>query len=223
MALTDEAIEKIKEMIVSGSLSPGERLPKEDDLARTLGISRNSLREAVRALTLVRILDVRQGDGTYVTSLEPRLLLDAVSFVADFHRDDSVLYLIEVRRMLEPQATALAARRIKRGEVQRLSALVDEVDADSDVETLVANDLEFHRRIADSCGNPVLSALLDSVSVPTARARVWRGLTEDRALERTLDEHHEIVDALARHEPEIAAARAATHIAGLEDWLRKAL
>jgi len=223
VALTDEAIEKIKEMIVSGSLLPGERLPKEDDLARTLGISRNSLREAVRALTLVRILDVRQGDGTYVTSLEPRLLLDAVSFVADFHRDDSVLHLIEVRRMLEPQATALAARRIQRAEVEHLAGLVDEVDASSDVETLVANDLAFHRRIAESCGNPVLSALLDSVSVPTARARVWRGLTEDRALERTLAEHHEIVDAMARHEPEIAAARAAAHIAGLEDWLRRAL
>jgi DNA-binding FadR family transcriptional regulator len=223
MALTDAAIERIKEMIVSGALQPGERLPKEDDLARTLGISRNSLREAVRALTLVRILDVRQGDGTYVTSLEPRLLLDAVSFVADFHRDDSVLYLIEVRRMLEPQATALAARRIKRADVERLVALVDEVDAASDVETLVANDLTFHRRIAEACGNPVLIALLDSVSVPTARARVWRGLTEDRALERTLAEHHEIVDALARHEPEIAAARAAAHISGLEDWLRKAL
>jgi DNA-binding FadR family transcriptional regulator len=223
MALTDEAIEKIKEMIVSGALEPGERLPKEDDLARTLGISRNSLREAVRALTLVRILDVRQGDGTYVTSLEPRLLLDAVSFVADFHRDDSVLYLIEVRRMLEPQATALAARRIKRQEVERLAGLVDQVDGTSDVETLVANDLAFHRRIAETCGNPVLSAMLDSVSVPTARARVWRGLTEDRALERTLAEHHEIVDALARHEPEIAAARAAAHISGLEDWLRKAL
>jgi DNA-binding FadR family transcriptional regulator len=89
MAITDEAIERIKEMIVSGQLRPGDRLPKEADLANRLGLSRNSLREAVRALSLVRVLDVRQGDGTYVTSLRPELLLDAVSFLADFHRDDS--------------------------------------------------------------------------------------------------------------------------------------
>lgn len=68
MAVTDEAIGKIKEMIVSGALRPGDRLPKEADLAAELGLSRNSLREAVKALSLLNILDVRQGDGTYVSS-----------------------------------------------------------------------------------------------------------------------------------------------------------
>src|SRR4029079_15236830 len=97
-----------KEMIVSGELGPGARLPKEADLAERLGLSRNSLREAVRALSLINVLDVRQGDGTYVTSLELHLLLDAMSFVVDFHRDDTVLQFLEVRRILEPAATALA-------------------------------------------------------------------------------------------------------------------
>src|SRR5438067_13663850 len=94
MGLTDSAIEHIKEMIVSGELRPGDRLPKEADLATRLGLSRNSLREAVRALSLVRVLDVRQGDGTYVTSLRPALLLGALALVADFHRDDSPLHLL---------------------------------------------------------------------------------------------------------------------------------
>jgi len=120
MALTDEAIEKIKDMIVAGLVQPGERLPKEDELAAQLGLSRSSLREAVRALALVRILDVRQGDGTYVTSLAPELLLDAVSFVIDFHRDDSVLHFLEVRRMLEPAATAIVARDASETQVHRL-------------------------------------------------------------------------------------------------------
>lgn len=101
MAVTDEAIEKIKGMIVSGALRPGDRLPKESELAAELGLSRNSLREAVRALSLIRILDVRQGDGTYVTSLDPQLLLEALSFVVDFHRDDTVLEFLAVRRILE--------------------------------------------------------------------------------------------------------------------------
>jgi DNA-binding FadR family transcriptional regulator len=87
VAVTDEAIEKIKALIVSGTLRAGDRLPKEADLAAGLGLSRNSLREAVKALSLVNILDVRRGDGTYVTSLEPTLLLEALSFIVDFHRD----------------------------------------------------------------------------------------------------------------------------------------
>src|SRR5262249_8923767 len=81
LAVTDEAIEKIKAMITSGVLRAGDRLPREADLAAELGLSRSSLREAVRALSLVNILDVRRGDGTYVTSLEPQLLLEALSFI----------------------------------------------------------------------------------------------------------------------------------------------
>src|SRR6478752_5222731 len=111
MAVTDEALERIKGMLVSGALAPGDRLPKESELAAELGLSRNSLREAVRALSLIRILDVRQGDGTYVTSLDPQLLLEALSFVVDFHRDDTVLEFFAVSRILEPGARAMAARR----------------------------------------------------------------------------------------------------------------
>ncbi len=111
MAVTDEAIEKIKGMITSGALRAGDRLPREADLAAELGLSRSSLREAVRAQSLVNILDERRGDGTYVTSLEPRLLLEALSFIVDFHRDDTVLEVLRVRRILEPAATAMAAER----------------------------------------------------------------------------------------------------------------
>src|ERR1700761_5609076 len=104
-------------MIVSGRLGPGDRLPREQDLAAELGMSRNMLREAVTALSLINVLDVRRGDGTYVTTLSPELLLDALTFVADFQRDDTVLNFIEVRQMLEPQATALAADQIDANEI----------------------------------------------------------------------------------------------------------
>lgn len=223
MAVTDEAIEKIKEMIVSGVLKPGDRLPKEDLLAVELGLSRSSLREAVRALTLVRVLDVRQGDGTYVTSLDSRLLLDAVSFVVDFHRDDSVLFFLEVRRIIEPAATRMAARRITDEQVQGLRDILAKISPGSSAEELVANDLTFHRTIAQYCENPVLVSLIDSMSIPTTRARVWRGLTQEDAVRRTITEHYGIVDALARRDPEVAAARCAVHIAAVEDWLRQAI
>src|ERR1700704_6899695 len=74
--VTRDAIESIRELIVSGEWGPGTRLPREADLAAQLGLSRNSLREAVRALSLARVLEVRQGDGTYVSSLEPSELLE---------------------------------------------------------------------------------------------------------------------------------------------------
>src|SRR6476620_3128778 len=135
-------------MILSGELAPGSRLPKAADLAERLGLSRNSLREAVRALALINVLDVRQGDGTYVTSLEPRLLLDALSFVVDFHRDDTVLEFFQVRRILEPAATAMAAASMGAAGIEELRAILDALPDDPSVEQLVANDLEFHQSIA---------------------------------------------------------------------------
>src|SRR5947207_15654486 len=164
MELTDEAIERIKEMIVSGELRPGDRLPKEADLATRLGLSRNSLREAVRALSLVRVLDVRQGDGTYVTSLRPELLLDAMAFVIDFHRDDSVLHLLEVRRILEPAATGLAAQRMTDEQLAELGLLVDSNNAATGLDDLIATDLAFHRQIAVGAGHPALTSLIESLS-----------------------------------------------------------
>ncbi|MCX4992068.1 MULTISPECIES: FadR/GntR family transcriptional regulator [unclassified Streptomyces] len=223
MAVTDEAIEKIKGMIVSGALRPGDRLPKESELAAELGLSRNSLREAVRALSLIRILDVRQGDGTYVTSLDPQLLLEALSFVVDFHRDDTVLEFLAVRRILEPAATAMAAALISEGQLDALSSQLDKLGADPSVEELVACDLEFHRGIALASGNSVLCSLLESLSGPTTRARVWRGLTQEDAVGRTLREHRAILSALRDRDAEAARSWATVHIASVEQWLRSTL
>jgi GntR family transcriptional regulator, transcriptional repressor for pyruvate dehydrogenase complex len=223
MAVTDEAIEKIKEMIIKGRLRPGDRLPKEADLAAELGLSRSSLREAVRALSLIHVLDVRQGDGTYVTSLEPARLLEAMSFVVDFHRDDTVLEFLEVRRILEPAATAMAAQRVTDEEVADLRAHLALIGNAPTVEDLVRNDLEFHSRIAACSRNVVLGSLLDSLSGPTTRARVWRGLTQEGALTRTLMEHTAILDALAERDSEGARAWATIHIVSIEQWLRNTL
>jgi DNA-binding FadR family transcriptional regulator len=223
MALTDSAIERIKEMIISGELRPGDRLPKEAELAARLGLSRNSLREAVKALSVIRVLDVRQGDGTYVSSLQPQALLDTVAFVLDFHRDDSVLDILQVRRILEPAATAMAARVMSDKDIADLRRLLESTGADADLDEIIAADLSFHSRIAASSGNPVLASLIESLSAPTLRARVWRGLTQEGAATRTHEQHEAILEALATRQPEVAAAWASVHIAGVEDWLRRTL
>ncbi|WP_436499218.1 FadR/GntR family transcriptional regulator [Actinokineospora sp. HUAS TT18] len=223
MPVTDEAIEKIKGMIVSGELGPGSKLPREADLAERLGLSRSSLREAVKALSLIRVLDVRQGDGTYVTSLQPNLLLDALGFVVDFHQDASVLHFLEVRRILEPAATAMAATEMSDIDIAGLRAVLAELAPDASIEELVANDLEFHRRIATGSGNPVLCSLIDGMSGPTARARIWRGLTQEGAVQRTREQHVAICDAIEARQPEVARAWATVHVAGVELWLRNML
>ncbi|MDH6580427.1 FadR/GntR family transcriptional regulator [Kitasatospora sp. MAP5-34] len=223
MPVTDEAIEKIKAMIVSGELFPGARLPKEADLAERLGLSRNSLREAVKALSLIRVLDVRQGDGTYVTSLEPHLLLNALGFVVDFHQDDTVLEFLEVRRILEPAAAAMAATAMSEEAIAELGQVLDRLPADPSLEELIASDLEFHRRIAAGAGNTVLCSLIEGISGPTARARVWRGITEEGAVTRTTEEHRAIYTAIAARQPEVARSWATVHVAGVEQWLRNAL
>ncbi|MFJ9738741.1 FadR/GntR family transcriptional regulator [Streptomyces sp. NPDC101166] len=223
MAVTDEAIGKIKAMIVSGALRPGDRLPKESELAAELGLSRNSLREAVRALSLIRILDVRQGDGTYVTSLDPQLLLEALSFVVDFHRDDTVLEFLAVRRILEPAATAMAASLISERRLDALDAQLDKLGQAPSVEELVSCDLEFHRAIVRGAGNAVLCSLLDGLSGPTTRARIWRGLTQEDAVAATLREHRAIVAALRARDAEAARSWATVHIASVEQWLRSSL
>ncbi|OKJ96964.1 GntR family transcriptional regulator [Streptomyces sp. CB03234] len=220
MAVTDEAIQRIKGMIVSGALRPGDRLPKESELAAELGLSRNSLREAVRALSLIRILDVRQGDGTYVTSLDPQLLLEALGFVVDFHRDDTALEFLAVRRILEPAATGMAASRISEAELDALERRLEALGDEASVEELAAADLEFHRTIVMSAGNAVLGALLDGLSGPTTRARVWRGLAQQDAVGRTLHEHRAILAALRDRDAEAARSWATAHVAGVERCLR---
>jgi GntR family transcriptional repressor for pyruvate dehydrogenase complex len=223
VALTDEAIGKIKEMIVSGRVRPGEKLPREADLAAELGLSRNSLREAVKALSLINVLDVRQGDGTYTTSLAPSLLLETLSFVVDFHRDDTVLEFFEVRRILEPSATAMAALRMAPEQKAELGVILDGVTEDSPMDDFVATDLEFHKKIAQGAGNSVLASLVENMALPTTRARVWRGMTEPGALQRTLAEHHAIHHAILLGDPDLARSWATIHIGGIESWLRTTL
>src|SRR5438552_15518849 len=124
-SVTDDAIERIRDLIVSGEWGPGTRLPREADLAKQLGLSRNALREAVRALSLARVLEVRQGDGTFVSSLEPEQLLEPALSATHLLRGRTVLELFEVRRMLEPEAAAMAAQR---ADADIISALRHELD-----------------------------------------------------------------------------------------------
>lgn len=219
MAVTDKAISAIKTMIIEGELKPGDRLPPEKQLSERIGVSRNSLREAVKALSVIQVLSVRQGDGTYVTSLEPELLIEALGFVLDLHQDADVLHIMEVRRLLEPTAVEKACDHLEEADYQYLEGLMAPLGPDSPVGELVEADIAFHHHINAHCGNAYLSSLLDGFASATARARLWRGLTEGASVGRTLEEHYRIINAMRAGRSDLAKVYAAAHVAGVEAWV----
>ena len=222
-SVTDEAIDKIRERIVNGSWRPGERLPRESELAAELGLSRNSLREAVRALSQLRVLEVRQGDGTYVSSLEPALLLESTGFISHLLLGKTELELYEVRRILEAAAAALATGRIDGNQKIELAQCLERMREAKTVEDLVEADVAFHAIVARAARNAVLASLLASLSTRTMRVRLWHGRTADGALDETREEHRRVYDAIMSGDPELARATATAHIASGERWLRAQL
>ncbi|MFC8599572.1 FadR/GntR family transcriptional regulator [Isoptericola sp. NPDC057191] len=224
MSRTEEVVDGVRRMIVSGELGPGDRLPVEKDLADRLGVSRGSLREGVRALTVLGVLDTRQGDGTYVTSLDPARLMSSLQFVVDLHGDTSARPFHAVRRVLETEAAGLAAHHITPEAVAELRGVLDGVAdvvaADPvDHEAFMAADVAFHRIVAAHAGNPVLEALVEALEGRTVRERRWRGRHEAGVEERTLRDHEAIWRALAGGDAEAARVRMAAHLLDVEETL----
>lgn len=224
---TDTVIHGIRDLIRTGALGAGDRLPVEKDLAAELGVSRGSLREGVRALAALGILETRQGDGTYVTSLDPHRILEPVGVLADVATRDQDLDLCVVRRSLETEAAAAAARHI---DDAQLAALSDVLDAASqalaqdepDAEAIVAADSTFHRLIAQASGNVPLAALVDHLVGRTFRSRLWRAVREHGASDAAHAEHLAILAALVERHPDRARARMAAHLHGVEEYVEKA-
>ncbi|WP_338074952.1 FadR/GntR family transcriptional regulator [Kineococcus vitellinus] len=218
---TDVVVSGIKRMLLDGTLGPGQRLPVEADLARALGVSRGPLREGVRALSYLGVLETRQGAGTYVTALDPALLLAPVSFLADLQRPGASPALHEVRRLLETEAAALAARHAG---PQALAAAQEALDAVSgpgavDPQAFVEADVRFHRAVARASGNPVLAALVQAFAGQTVRARVRRAVGDEGALARTVQEHRAVLEALRARDPDRARLRMGAHLLAVEDFL----
>lgn len=212
-------IERIAQMIQVGDLGPGDRLPPELKLADQLGVSRNSLREAVQALTLVNVLHVRQGDGTYVASLEPTALLASTRFVVSLIRGAALLDLFAVRRTLESWAAAEAAARIDDDRLRQLHDCLTVMKSASSIDDLSNADAEFHALVAETTGNEFLAALLDTLSGQTRRVRIARYGVDATTRQNTITEHEEIYRALALRDPDLARTVAAFHVSRGEAWL----
>jgi DNA-binding FadR family transcriptional regulator len=221
---TEVVIQGIKEMLTSGELSPRSRLPIEKDLANQLGVSRGSLREGIRALAALGIVETKQGDGTYVTSLDAHTLLGPLRFLADTQQPANATDLLAVRRVLESESAALAAKLLTEDDLSALQALLSGVDRlleDSenlDLEAVLGADIAFHNLIARACGNPPLGALIESLGGRTHRARLWRAISEQGAIEAAHADHKAIYLELLNRESDRARIRMAGHLLGMEEF-----
>jgi GntR family transcriptional repressor for pyruvate dehydrogenase complex len=223
---TDVVLQGIKRMITTGDLGPGSRLPIEKDLAVALGVSRGSLREGVRALCIMGVLETRQGDGTYVTSLDSNLLLAPMGFMVDLqapeHRND----LHTVRRILESEAAARAALYISDDQLAEAEAIMSGVsplivaDDELDHEAIMEADIAFHHVIALGSNNSALAALIDALANRTQRARLWVGLHNRGHVRDSHGEHMSILHALQAHQPDRARLLMGHHLLIVEDFLQ---
>jgi DNA-binding FadR family transcriptional regulator len=218
--VTAEAVERIKQMILSGRHTPGSKLPPERELSEMLGISRSSIREAIRALTHMNILEARHGQGTYVTSLSPRILIEPLRFVMAV--DEELIYqLFELRKIMETGATALAARRITSEQLDELQhhyeSLVQLVD---EPYLFLEHDVAMHELIYRASGNVLLLNLHESFFELLLESRNRTGAVATiRAC--TVVDHGEILKALQARDPERSSAAMMEHLDHVESKLRE--
>ncbi len=212
-------IERIRAMIRNGELAPGDRLPPERRLAEAFGVSRNSLRQAFQALAERKIIESRQGDGTYLlTSLDAALGGDAILEAINEQR--GVLHdIIEFREMMEPQIAVLAARRIAPEALDQLKILVcDQQRALMAGRADDSFDSEFHRQLAQCSGNRVLIEVMTTIQAIVNETRsTW--LQSSARRNASVEGHLRIIDALEAGEGEAAFAAMKTHIAEIESHI----
>jgi GntR family transcriptional repressor for pyruvate dehydrogenase complex len=206
-----DAIDTIKQMIVRGDIGPGQRLPAERDLAAQLGVSRPSLREAIRALIVLNILESRHGEGTFVSSLEPELLSEPIDFLLQVN-DTALSALFEARRALEAGVAALAAERATDLELAELEDFVKLGRTKlQDADAFIEHDIEFHERLRRAARSPILASLLSSVatlSFVSRRQTAQSATTRARALA----DHEAMVKVLKARDPSAAHKAMVDHL-----------
>lgn len=215
-AVPQQIVSRLLDLIQQRHLGPGDRLPAERDLAATMGVSRSSLREALRALTVLGVTEMRHGTGTYVSSLEPELLVRHLSFVLSLseHGFDQ---LFEARKVVEPAIAGLAAARIDDATLDRLDALVTRAGAvRENPEAFLHADLELHDAIRLAAGNAILGRFMESIAALGVASRQATGARRE-VREHTVADHREIVAALRARDPDAAAAAMRRHIENVEE------
>ncbi|RSL15814.1 GntR family transcriptional regulator [Edaphobacter aggregans] len=209
--LTMQVVEHVRALIAKGEVKPGDRLPPERELARELKISRSSLRAGIGFLSAMGVLKSRHGAGTFVSSGPPALDSSSLSVLGALH-GFLPWQMFEARLVLESNVAALAAERATDEHIAELAEEVAEMYAAlDDPQEYLIHDVRFHRTIARAAGNPILGALMETI---TANLYGYRSKTVQNAqdLKESAEMHREIYRAIRSHNPAQARQTMEQHL-----------
>jgi len=209
--LTMQVVNHIREMIQRGVLKAGEQIPPERELAQKLKISRASLRTGIGYLAAMGVMKVRHGVGTFIAEGPPEIGKLSLGLLGALHGFKS-WQMFEARLVLEGKMAALAAER---GQEEHFTVLAEEVAemyaTVDDPEEYLIHDVRFHRTIAAASGNPILAALMETITSALYDGR-RKTVSLSRSLKDTADIHHEIYRAIRRRIPSDAQRLMERHI-----------
>jgi len=217
--VSTEITRKLLEYLLAGHVQPGERIPSERQLATTLGVGRSVVREALKSLTLLGLVEVRQGDGTYLKRADSELLPQVIEWgllLGEKRVDD----LIEAREHLEVIVSGLAAERRDAAALADLRKHLDEMRlAMSDPEGFVAADVAFHLRVAEASGNGTLHNIMSGIRT---LLQVWisRVMYAASDYRPSYDDHVAIFDAIEASDAAAARRAMVDHMERAERRLR---
>lgn len=221
-ALPARIVRQVVGLVRRGELKPGDRLPSERALAEELGVGRPTLREALRALQLLGVLDIRHGGGVFVSRTEPDTLLGPLRLFLSPNEHD-LESILEAREVIEGALLALVARKIDEPLIRKLEANLDALETSmaeaagrpTDPARLHALAEEFRGIVEEAVDNPILSRAVQSLDLLCRAVR--ERMFETAPLDRLLVNHRRMVQALIRHEPDTARQALEEHVA----WLRE--
>jgi len=220
-SIAEQVAQRLLSMIRGGLLKPDQQLPPERELATMLGVGRPAVREAIRGLSLLGLLRIRQGEGTFVGSLATRELLEPLEMIIDLNAG-TLEALFDARLIIESGVAALAATQINDAELQRLNRNVDdEARLLGDPEAFAAADVEFHEAIIEACDNPFLQSIAGSLYLLGKKSRSITSRIP-ATLERSLQDHRAILAALNARDPQGAAEAMRAHLVQVRNAYRGA-
>ena len=215
---TDTIVEQLEGMILDRKLVPGDFLPPERDLAAALSVSRNVLREALGVLGQKGLVRVMTGRGTMVIRPSTDNVEGALSLLIEHHRI-SLLDLCDARLIIEPELAARAASLAEEGAIERLDELMTIlVTTREDAPAHVEADRAFHAEVARAGGNRVLAAMVQSVRQPVTQSMLL-GTSVPRAIDTSDQDHHDVLEAIRRHDPDGAREAMTRHITYVRQYV----
>ena len=211
-----EEVAKQIERLILQKLQPGDKLPSERELAEVLQVSRSSIRDAIRSLELMGLVEPRQGAGTIVRELSAESLVNPFANALK-RRQELVSELLDFRKMLEPPLAARAATHASPDEISEMEEILQRQEGTlSHGEAAIAEDAEFHYSIALASGNSIVLKVLD-ILMDLLRDTRERSLQLKGRPERSLAGHRRILAAIKRHDAEAAKNAMRRHIEDVEE------